>query len=474
MSGRRGKPCGACISVNPLLLLLFLLLTFSSGGGCASLPDVSETIHDVLSTEQSPEVFSAEGPLSPAKSKELWQRLKSSVGPTDFLERHVAVMEFLGGNPLIKGNDVALLVDGPATYAAIFKAIRGARNHINIETYIFEDDEADRKIADLLLQKRARGVQVNLMYDSYGSSGTPEALFKRLRDGGVNVVAYNPLNPLKIAGKRRVTYRDHRKMLVVDGRIAITGGVNFSQVYSSSISGGHPEGKTALPWRDTDVRIEGPAVAEFQKLFLDTWQKQKGPPLRTRNFFPHLKDKGKDLVQVIGSVSGQENRTTFIMYVAAISFAERSVHLTTAYFAPDSQTVKALIDAARRGVDVSIIVPGSTDLPLSLYAGQYYYSDLMDAGVKLYQRRNAVLHAKTAVIDHVWSTVGSTNMDFWSFARNDELNAVVLSSDFAAEMERLFERDLAQSDRIRQEEWKDRPLFPRIREFLAHLLAHLL
>lgn len=454
------------------LLPVVSIITFS--GGCASLPEVSEAIHDVLSTHEEPHIFSAEGPLSPDKSKALMEQLKSSVAPTEFLDRHVAVMQFLGGSPLIKGNKVKLLVDGPATYDAMFRAIRNAKNHINIETYILEDDEAGRKLADLLLRKRARGVQVNIIYDSYGSSGTPYSFFDRLRDGGVNVVAYNPLNPLKIAGKRRVYYRDHRKILIIDGRLAITGGVNFSQVYSSGPSRGGREKGTPLPWRDTDVQIEGPAVAEFQKLFLDTWQRQKGPELKKGKFFPSLKEKGKDLIQVIGSVSGQENRTTFIMYVSAISFAANSIHMTNAYFAPDIQTLKALTDAAGRGVDVKIIVPKTSDMPLSLYAGQYHYSELLDAGVKLYQRRNAMLHAKTAVIDGVWSTVGSTNMDFWSFARNDEVNAIIISSEFAPEMEELFARDIEESDRIKQEEWKQRPIFPRIREFLAHLLEHLL
>ncbi len=453
------------------MLSLLLVLIF---GGCASLPRVSETIHDILSTHEQPRIFSANGPLSPEKTKVLLERLNSSVAPTDFLERHIAIMEFLSGNPLIKGNRVKLLVDGPATYAAMFRAVRRARNHINLETYIFEDDKADRKLADLLLRKRARGVQVNIIYDSYGSSGTPESFFQRLRDGGINVVAFNPINPLKIVGKRRITYRDHRKILVVDGKLAITGGVNLSQVYSSRPFGEEREEKRPLPWRDTDVQIEGPAVAEFQKLFLGTWRRQNGPALGKRNFFPHLKEKGNALVEVIGSVSGEENRTTFVMYVSAITFAERSIHLTSAYFDPDDQTVKALIDAARRGVDVKIVVPGISDLPLALYAGQYYYSDLLKAGVKLYQRRYAMLHAKTAVIDDVWSTIGSTNMDFWSFARNDEVNAIILCRSFAAQMENLFARDIADSDQIHKKQWETRPLFPRVREFVAHLLRGLL
>ena len=226
-----------------------------------------------------------------------------------------------------------------------------------------------------------------------------------------------------------------------------------------------------MPWRDTDVQIEGPAVAEFQKLFLDTWEKQKGAKLSERNYFPDLKEEGNALVGVVGSTPGEANRITFIMYVSAITFAENSLHMTNAYFVPDHQTVDALTDAAKRGVDVKIILPGTTDSSLAQYAGQYYYSELLKSGVKLYRRHNVLLHAKTLVIDGVWSTVGSTNMDFWSFSSNDEVNAVILSREFATEMEKMFAADLAESDQIRWEEWKKRPLLSKIREQLAHLLS---
>jgi cardiolipin synthase len=218
-----------------------------------------------------------------------------------------------------------------------------------------------------------------------------------------------------------------------------------------------------------DVQIEGPAVAEFQKLFLDTWQRQEGAKLSQRNYFPDLKEEGNTLVGVLGSTPGETNRLTFIMYVAAITFAENSLHMTNAYFAPDPQIIKALIDAAKRGVDVKIILPGATDRSLALYAGQYYYSDLLKSGVKLYKRRNVLLHAKTLVIDGVWSTVGSTNMEWWSFSTNDEVNAVILSPEFASEMETMFAEDLAGSDEIRWEEWKKRPLLVKVREWFSHL-----
>ena len=262
---------------------------------------------------------------------------------------------------MTKGNKVTLLVNGPATYAAMFRAVRNATDHINIETFTMEDieDETGQKFADLLLQKQQEGVQVNIIYDSVGSHTTPAAFFQRLRDGGVEVLEFNPINPLKARGKWRLAKLDHRKIMIVDGKVAFTGGVNLSQVYSSGLSARREGEDAQTPWRDTDVQIEGPAVAEFQKLFLDTWNEQKGPKLSARNYFPDLKEEGNALVGVLGSTPGEANRITFIMYVAAITFAENSLHMTNAYFDPDRQTIEALEEAAKRGVDVKIILRGN-------------------------------------------------------------------------------------------------------------------
>jgi cardiolipin synthase A/B len=453
--------------------LFFLFVSILSlSNGCATLPNVSEMIDEAPTAQEPRQIVSTKGLLSSEKSKAIMERLKRSVDPTDILERHTAVVESVTESPLTKGNKVTLLADGQAAYAAMFKAIQNAGDHINLETFIIEDDEVGRKFADLLLQKQAEGVQVNLIYDSMGSYSTPTSFFQRLRDAGIQVVEFNPVNPFKAHGHWLLAHPDHRKILIIDGKVAITGGINISSVYSSRLSGRRQVGGTPLPWRDTDVQIEGPAVAEFQKLFFDTWLKQKGPELSGRNYFPDLKEGGNSLVRVVGSTPGQDNRITFIVYVSAITFAEHSVHLTNAYFIPDDQILEAFADAARRGVDVKIIVPAKTDSKLALQAQRYNYSGLLKAGVKIYERRNALLHAKTAVIDEVWSTVGSTNMDFWSFLSDDEVNAVILSREFATEMEKMFAKDIAESDQIQWEEWGKRPLLQRIGEWFAHLFAH--
>jgi len=458
--------------VKPIFLFFLFVSFLSLSNGCATLPNVSEKVDAAPTTQEPRQIISAKGLLSPKHSEAIMERLERSVDPTDILERFTAVVESVTESPLTKGNKVTLLIDGPATYAAMFEAIRNAKDHINLETFILEDDEIGQKFTDLLLRKQAEGVQVNIIYDSLGSLKTLDSFFKRLRDGGIQVVEFNPVNPFKGHGEWFLIHPDHRKILIIDGEVAIIGGINISSVYSSRLSGRKKIKGEPLPWRDTDVQIEGPAVVEFQKLFLDTWSKQEGPKLSERNYFPDLKEVGNALVRVVGSTPGSDNRITFIVYVSAIMFAEHSIHLTNAYFVPDKQIINAFTDAATRGVDVKIILPSTTDSSLALNAARYNYSELLKAGVKIYERRNALLHAKTAVIDGVWSTVGSTNLDYWSLLSDDEVNAVVLSREFAVEMESIFARDLAESDQIQRDKWGKRPLLQKIKEAFVHLFSH--
>ncbi len=456
---------------KPFLFFFLFISILSLGNGCATLPRVSEKIDAAPTAQKTRQIVSSKGLLSPEKSKAIMERLKQSVNPMDILERYTAVVESVTESPLTKGNKVTLLIDGPATYAAMFEVIRGAKDHINLETFILEDDEIGKKFTDLLLRKQAEGVQVNIIYDSMGSFTTSESFFKRLRDGGIHVVEFNPVSPLKGHLKWLMINPDHRKILIVDGKVAISGGINISKVYSGRLSGRKKVKGDPLSWRDTDVQVEGPAVAEFQKLFLDTWSKQEGPKLSEQDYYPKMKEDGNALVRVVGSTPGSDNRITFIMYVVAITFAEHSIHLTNAYFVPDKQILNAFADAARRGVDVKIILPSTTDSSLVLNAARHNYSKLLKAGVKIYERRNVVLHAKTAVIDGVWSTVGSTNLDYWSLLSDDEVNAVVLSREFAVEMERTFAGDLAQSDQIQWDKWGKRPLLQKIKESFMHLFS---
>ncbi len=457
-----------------LKIFFFLAGTIVNfGSGCATLPNVSEVIDETPATQKPRQIVSSKGLLSAKQSKAIMARVKRSVSSTDVLTRLTTVVESVTESPLTRGNKVSLLSDGQAAYAAMFKAIRHARDHINIESYIIEDDETGRKFADLLLQKQAEGIQVNIIYDCMGSMNTPDSFFRRLQAGGIQVVGFNPLNPLKARDKWGLAHRDHRKILIADGTIAIIGGINISRVYSSAPLKRKRKSNEAPPvhWRDTDIQIEGPAVTELQKLFLDTWEKQKGAKRSDRNYFPTVKEKGTALVRIVGSTEGEDNRIPFIVYVSALAFAEHSIHMTNSYFIPDDQILASLTDAAGRGVDVKIILPGITDSQLALHAQRHYYARLLKAGVKIYEHDNSLLHAKTVVIDNVWSTVGSTNMDYLSLLNNDEVNAVILNHEFAVEMEKMFAADLANSIRINRDEWEKRSVVPKTKEWFINLFG---
>jgi cardiolipin synthase len=220
-------------------------------------------------------------------------------------------------------------------------------------------------------------------------------------------------------------------------------------------------------WRDTDLQINGPVVAEFQKLFLATWEGQEGRPLQEKNYFPKLRKAGKEVVRAIGSTPDESFSLIYATLLSAIASAETSVYITNAYFVPDPQLLDALEASAGRGVDVTLILPSATDSWLVFHAGRGYYDRLLRAGVKIYERQGALLHSKTALIDGVWATVGSTNLDWRSFLHNQELNAVVLGQEFGEQVREMFDQDLAQSDAITLEEWKHRPLRLRAKELYA-------
>jgi len=442
--------------------------------GCATLPDTDALIE--RHSAQAARFENARGPLSAQKSAAIVAALKRGSGDIDILDKQIALEQAIAGSPLVLGNKVTLLQDGPATYAAMFAAIRAARDHVNLESYIFEDDEIGRQFADLLLELQRRGVQVNVIYDSVGALNTPKAFFDRLTAGGIAVLEFNPINPLVVRTTWLVNNRDHRKLLVVDGRTAFVGGINISGVYSSgSITRrSRSAPATSAAWRDTHLQIDGPVAGELQKLFVQTWEKQRGKPLAPREYFPVLQAEGRDIVRAIGSTPDDPYSLIYLTLISAIGNAEREVHLTHAYFVPDPQLLSALSEAAGRGVDVKLILPGHSDSPTAFHSGRSHYAGLLEAGVRIYERRGALLHSKTAVIDGVWSCVGSTNLDWRSFLDNDEINAVILGRAFAQQMQAMFAADLAASEAIDGESWERRPLAFRLKEWFARLVARLL
>jgi len=321
----------------------------------------------------------------------------------------------------------------------------------------------------VLMAKQQQGVQVNLIRDSAGTISTPPAFFETLATSGIRVLEFNPLNPLLARKAWELNQRDHRKLLIVDGRTAFLGGINISSVYSggsfAQSSRARPDASPA--WRDTDLQLRGPVVAELQKMFIATWQAQKGAPLASKDYFPRPETAGRQVVRAIGSSPEEPYSLIYATLLSAIASAETSVHLTNAYFVPDPQLLAALEAAAGRGVDVKLILPSKTDSWLVFHAGRNYYDRLLRAGVKIYERRGVILHSKVALIDGVWATVGSTNLDWRSFLHNHELNAVVLGTEFGSQVQAMFAKDLAESEAITLERWQNRSLDLRVKELFA-------
>ncbi|MDB5959411.1 MAG: cls [Massilia sp.] len=435
---------------------------------CATLPDVDGRASNKAT------VATAKGPLQTKQAAALLARRWARATPD---MKALAIQEEAAtGVPLIAGNKVTLLIDGPATMKEMMAAVREAKSTINLETYIFDQDELGLQFADLLIEKRRQGVTVNVMYDSVGTLSVPQAFFERMKAGGVNLLAFNPVNPVARVGKWEVNNRDHRKLLVVDGATAFTGGINISSDYANSSFFGSSRRPTQVDskkvgWRDTHVKIEGPAVAAFQYSFVNNWVNQEAGELPEANYFPPLSAVGDKVLRVLAS-DPDKGFEIYKSLVLAIQESKKSVHITCAYFVPDQQIVDALIAAARRGVDVKLVLPGVTDHGLVLHAGRAFYDQLLAGGVKIYQLQVAVLHAKTAVIDGTWSTIGSANIDRRSFIHNYELNVIVLDPAFGQEMERAFSEDLRDSKEVTPAEWARRPFTDRVKEWASRLTEY--
>ncbi|HEU5297132.1 MAG TPA: phospholipase D-like domain-containing protein, partial [Burkholderiaceae bacterium] len=377
---------------------------------------------------------------------------------------------------LYQGNTAHLLLDGPATFAAMKSAIARARGRVLLETYIVDSSATANELAALLVHKVAQGVRVALIYDGLGSIRTDAAYFDRLAKAGVAVCKFNPVNPLERPGYWDINHRDHRKVLVVDQEVAFTGGINISRVYSSGSLGRQrgDSGASQGGWRDTQIELRGPVVQAFAHSFTRTWADQgcKGalgepPP-------PAVATPGQRVVQVLESDPRDRYNRIYTALLAAIEASQRSVWLTMAYFAPGDEMIAALTAAARRGVDVVLVLPGRSDFSLVLHAGRSYYEQLLAAGVRIHEMEDAVMHAKTAVIDGVVSTVGSSNMDWRSLVANSEINAIVLGRDFGAQVEAVFRRDLANSRAIELDAWRRRELSDRFMEQMGRFAERLL
>lgn len=476
---------------------------------CASLPGRGDTRltsppAGAVTTLPSAQVRAAtvvrgsDGPVSAVAKAQVLRRVESEGRPALF-ERQLAALALRGEADLYRGNAARLLIDGPQTFAAMRQAISHARHRVLLEMYIVEDKGVAADFATLLMHKAAQGVAVALLYDSIGSMESDPAFFERLRAGGVQVCAFNPIVPTERVSPWRPWHRNHRKVLVVDSDFAFTGGINLSNVYASGSGGSSSSGgsggiggsrgsgkvRDSPPrqlddeallsgWRDTQVELQGPAVQPMAAAFRQTWQEQRCPGALPPAPPPRVAKPGSRVVKIAASDPREGLNRSYSALLAAIGAAQRSVSITMAYFAPGDAIVDALSQAAQRGVEVQLVLPGRSDVKLVMHAARSYYEGMLRAGVRIHEMHHAVMHAKTAVVDGVFSSVGSSNLDGRSIDGNHELDVVVLGDEFGAEMESLFARDVQASQEVVLRTWQARGLASRLMEWLARTVEPLL
>lgn len=384
--------------------------------------------------------------------------------PRGRIPRHL--VEALGrfrAHPVTYGNAATLYDRGREAFTAMLAAIDGARDHVNLETYTLQDDGVGGRFVDALGRAAARGVRVNLVLDAVGCWDLSSTFLAGLEERGLHLVMFNPVAPWRVRrGRWVLNHRDHRKILVVDGRTAFTGGMNIGDEYDD-------DGTTPGRWRDAHLRVEGPAVAFLQRTVLSSLFRKAPDTTPEADYFPVLEPRGEHAVRVLPTTPHIGRPYVRIVLRRALRAAERTVHMTQAYFMPDARVLWSLGAAARRGVDVQLVVPGRSDIPLALHAGRSTYGRLLRRGVVLHERQDRILHAKSVVVDGTWSILGSANMDIRSFRINYEVSVDVLGSDFGERMEAVFAHDRARSRPISVEEWNGRPLLRKIKERLCGL-----
>lgn len=366
---------------------------------------------------------------------------------------------------VVGGNAVDVLLNGDQIFPAKIAAIRSAKTSIAYAEYFYAEGEPGALIAAALAERCRAGVPVKILLDGVGALAMEEAHRKTMEDAGCRVVTFRPIGRLTI---RRNNDRNHRRILVVDGRTGITGGSGVSFKWMGN-------GRKQDHWRDTDVRVDGPVVDQLQAAFAENWREATGEVLGGPAWFPPAQlPRGAARAHVVRSSPAAGDYGLYSLFLLAIAGSRTSLDITNPYFVPDDRLSTTLRDAARRGVRVRVLVPGVIDHAIVREAGRRHFGDMMKAGIEFYEYKPALLHAKTMVVDGMWATVGSTNLDRRSFALNDELNLAVYDPGVASALARAFAADLEVSERVTLEAWQRRPLKGRIFELISIPLAPLL
>ena len=379
-------------------------------------------------------------------------------------EKLIRMMRQAGQSYLLGGNKVTPFTDFSMLFHDMLCAIASAKHHVHVQFYIFMDDAVGRLLRDALIDKARQGVKVRILYDDVGSWKAKNNFFRVMQQEGVEVY---PFGEVKFAAlTRRVNYRNHRKVVVVDGKVGYIGGMNIADRYYKGLTWGS--------WRDTHIRIEGMAVNALQTSFFVDWYYASRILVNESVYFPKVEQRGDTYMQIVTSYPMGEWKSIMQGLLQVISQSRRYLYIQTPYFLPTEPILMALRNAALAGVDVRLMVPRRGDSLVADLASHSYYKEVMMAGVKIYRYEPGYLHAKMLLSDDDFVTVGSTNMDFRSFEQNFEINAFIYDPEVVKAMKRIFMDDLQKSTRIIPSEWKQRPLWNRLWESLVRLLSPVL
>ncbi len=368
-----------------------------------------------------------------------------------------ATMEAHTNSPIVDGNRVDILLNGDEIFPAKLAAIRSARTSITYAEYFYADGGPAREIAESLAERCRAGVTAHVLLDGFGTLSMPREYVKLLQGAGCHLATFRPLGRWVSVGRHNK--RNHRRVLVADGRVAITGGSGVSDKWTGN-------GRLDGHWRDTDVRIEGPAARNIQSAFFENWREATGELLGGDRYLSNGRPSGQTRAQVIKSSPGG-GYDMYTMYLLAIASARRSVYLTNPYFLPDDRMEEALLAAVARGVRVVALTPGKIDHNVVRAASRRGFGRLLLGGIEIFEYQAALLHAKTMVVDGVWATIGSTNFDNRSFALNDELNVVLYDRAVVERLAAAFEADLAHARRVTYDAWQNRGLKTKLLERLV-------
>lgn len=371
-------------------------------------------------------------------------------------------MGVLLGPSILEGNRTEVLLNGDMIFAAMLKAIAQAQRTITFETYIYWSETIGREFSDALIERARAGVKIHVLLDWIGSAKMESRYLDDMTAAGIQVVRYHEPRWYNL---QRLNNRTHRKLLVVDGEVAFTGGVGIADKWR-----GNAQDKEH--WRDTHFRVEGPVVAQMQAVFMDNWIKATGHVLHGAAYFPELQRRGGEAAQMFSSSPSGGSESMTLMYLMAVTAAEHSIHLSNSYFVPEELLVEALVAAAKRGVKVRIIVPGPyIDTDVVRRASRARWGALLEAGVQIAEYQPTMFHCKVLVVDALWVSVGSTNFDNRSLRHNDEANLNVMSAAFAQRQVEIFEQDFSRSKPVTLQAWRERPWREKALEHAASLFG---